>query len=91
MWATVNHDLDQIKNREILITNQYPLQPLKSIPRLCDILPAPNVIGPVENAKMIGRCHTSSKSDGHTLECEDTDNWSAGTQERARSPWEANY
>jgi len=48
-------------------------------------LPTPNVIGPARNAKMIGRCHTNSKPDEHTLEGADTDSWTGGILERAHS------
>ena len=75
--------------QETAITYQLPLQPSESIPRLCDVLPTPNKIGLTENAKMIDRCHSSNKSDGHTLECKDTDSWTAGILERAHFPWEA--
>ena len=56
-----------------LLTYQFLLQPSESNQRPCKVLPKPNVIGPARNAKMIDRCHTSNKSDEHTLECEDTD------------------
>ena len=56
-----------------ILTYQFLLLPSESNQRPCDVLLKPNVIGPARNAKMIGRCHTSNKSDEHTLECEDTD------------------
>lgn len=56
-----------------ILTYQFLLLPSESNQRPCDVLLMPNVIGPARNAKMIGRCHTSNKSDERTLECEDTD------------------
>lgn len=65
-----------------LLTYQFLLQPSESNQRPCEVLPKLNVIGPARNTKMIDRCHTSNKSDEHTLEFEDTDTLRGGTLEK---------
>ena len=70
-----------------ILTYQFLLSPSESNQRPCDVLLKPNVIGPARNTKMIDRCHTSNKSDEHTLECEDTDTLRGDTLGKWHSVW----